>query len=55
MSGVILVAGFSERSGSSSIMFTVRATPDWAGMAADPEAAAFDEWGFIEEVVGTCN
>jgi hypothetical protein len=36
-------------------MFIVRATPDLAGMAADPEAAGFDGWGFVEEVVGTRN
>lgn len=36
-SWVILVAGFSEQSGSSSIMFIVRATPDLAGMVADPK------------------
>lgn len=46
-SWVILVAGFPEQPGSSSIMFIVRAAPDWAGMVADPKAAVFDEWGFI--------
>lgn len=46
-SRVILVAGFPEQPGSSSIMFIVRAAPDWAGMVADPKAAVFDEWGFI--------
>lgn len=28
-------------------MLTVQATSDLEGMAADPEATAFDEWGFI--------
>lgn len=55
VSWVIPVPGFSEQPGSSSIMFIVRATPDLAGMAADPEAAGFDGWGFVEEVVGTRN
>lgn len=39
------MAGLSGQSGCSSIMCIVRATPDLAGVAADPEAAGFDGWG----------